>query len=125
MNKKVIRNRKELSAELQRLKEHSYRKEEDIRNSIDGIRNDLRPENLLINALRRTTGIDINRSEFLKNGIAAGLGLVMQRFVFKQEEVLEKKVYAWIDTFFDKVKYYTNKFSSVSSVRSEKIENEN
>lgn len=124
MSKTDIRNRRELLAEIERLKGLTSQHEKGIRESIDGIKDDLRPENLLMRALKNMTGIDINKNEFIRNGIAAGIGLVMQRFVFKKEEEFERKIYSWIDGFFDKVKYYANKFSSAGSIRSEKIEND-
>lgn len=122
MRTNKIANIDQLQAEIRRLKSVEAEQLAAIKKDVRDVRESLRPENILVNALSSMTGIKINKSEFLKNGIAMGLSLVLQRFVFKTETSIEKKVYGWLDKLFDQVKYYTNKYSSAGSVRSEKIE---
>jgi hypothetical protein len=122
MTKNPIRNRRELSIELKRLEEASQHQLDTIKEDLRLLKDHYRPENILIRTLASVTGIDINRNEFLKNGIAVGIGLVLQRFLFKQESAFERKIYDWVDTVFDKIRRFTEKVSHAGPVRSEKIE---
>lgn len=122
MNKKGIENRTQLLAEIERLKKEADVKKSKVSASVAAVKENLRMENIIVNAISSVTGVNINKKEFLKNGIAMGLTMVLQRFVFKTETNLERKVYSWIDSFFDQLKFYINKFSPSGSVRSEKIE---
>lgn len=119
---KKIETSEQLKLEIARLEGRAKEQEENLRKSLRDLREQYRPENMALNALSSITGININKSEFLKNGIAMGLSLVLQRFVFKTEKNVERKIYSWIDELFDKIKNLLNKFSSMSSTGSEKIE---
>jgi len=121
---KKIETREQLQAEISRLETLAKNQEEDLRKQLREVRNQFRPENMAINALSSLTGIKINKNEFLKNGIAVGLSLVLQRFIFKTETNLERKIYSWVDELFDKVKSIINKFSKTGAVGSERIEKE-
>jgi hypothetical protein len=121
---KKIETREQLQAEISRLETLAKSQEEDLRKQLREVRNQFRPENMAINALSSLTGIKINKNEFLKNGIAVGLSLVLQRFIFKTETNLERKIYSWVDELFDKVKSIINKFSNTGAVGSERIEKE-
>lgn len=121
---KKIETREQLQAEISRLETLAKNQEDDLRKQLREVRNQFRPENMAINALSSLTGIKINKNEFLKNGIAVGLSLVLQRFIFKTETNLERKIYSWVDELFDKVKSIINKFSNTGSVGSERIEKE-
>ncbi|MFN8143744.1 MAG: hypothetical protein U0073_04940 [Bacteroidia bacterium] len=119
---KKIETSEQLKLEIARLEGRAKEQEENLRESLRDLREQYRPENMALNALSSITGININKSEFLKNGIAMGLSLVLQRFVFKTEKNVERKIYSWIDELFDKIKNLLNKFSSMGSTGSEKIE---
>ena len=119
-----IENSEHLREEIARLQGQAEVQEQNLRKNLRELRNQFRPENILLNTLSSVTGIKIGKNEFLKNGIAAGLSLVLQRFVFKTETNIERKIYSWIDEIFDKVKSIINKFSSAGSVSSERIEKE-
>jgi len=121
---KKIETREQLQAEISRLETLAKNQEEDLRKQLREVRNQFRPENMAINALSSLTGIKINKNEFLKNGIAVGLSLVLQRFIFKTETNLERKIYSWVDELFDKAKSIINKFSKTGAVGSERIEKE-
>jgi hypothetical protein len=124
MTANKIENLEQLRAEIQRLKKEEAEHKAALRAGVTKISEQLRPENILVSVLSSITGININKNEFLKNGIAMGLSLLLQRFVFKTEASLERKLYTWLDRVFDQVKYYTNKFSSSGSVRAEKVDND-
>lgn len=122
MNK--IESSEQLKAEIDRLEALAKQQEAGLRVRISTIREQFKPENILLNTLSNITGIKINKSEFLKNGIAFGLSMVLQRFVFKTETSIERKIYGWVDELFDKLKGFINKVSKAGAVGSEKIEEE-
>ncbi|MFM2136347.1 MAG: hypothetical protein RL021_1747 [Bacteroidota bacterium] len=124
MTKQPIRSLEELRGRIRQLKSEASEQELQIRSDYDRIKEEFRPENILMNALAKMTGININRSEFFRNGIAVGISLVLKRFIFKTENSFEKKVYSWIDSFFDRIRDVANKFTKSGSVRAEKIEDE-
>ncbi len=121
MTEHRIRNIDELRSEIRRMKHRANDQEKRIAEDIQAIRESLRPENILIRALSNITGIQINKSEFLKNGVLMGIGLLLQRFAFKSENALEHKVYHWVDRLFNKLKSYVARFTSS---RSEKVDAE-
>lgn len=124
MTSSRIENIDQLRAEIKRLEQVAAGHKSGMKDGLHALQERLKPENILVNSLSSLTGITINKNEFLKHGIAVGLSLVLQRFIFKTEASLERKLYSWIDKLFDQVKYYTNKFSSAGSVGSEKIEDD-
>lgn len=119
---KNIENSEQLRAEIARLEELAKSQEQGLRVQIRGLREEFRPANMVMNAVSSMTGIKINKNEFLKNGLAFGLSMVLQRFVFKTETSFERKIYGWVDELFDKAKSVINKFSTAGSVGSERIE---
>lgn len=124
MTKQPIRSLKELQGRIRQLKSEATEQEQRIRGDYERIKEEFRPENILVNALGKLTGININKSEFFRNGIAVGISLVLKRFIFKTESSFEKKAYSWIDSFFDRIRNVANKFTKSGSVRAEKIEDE-
>ncbi|MEY4593649.1 MAG: hypothetical protein RIQ47_59, partial [Bacteroidota bacterium] len=76
MRTNKISNIDQLQAEIHRLKSVEAEQLAAIKKDVRDVRESLRPENILVNALSSMTGIKINKSEFLKNGIAMGLSLV-------------------------------------------------
>ncbi|MFM2207828.1 MAG: hypothetical protein RL213_1803 [Bacteroidota bacterium] len=124
MTKPAIRNLDELRNRIRQLKVETKELEKNLLDDYENVKAEFRPENILMRALSKLTGININKGEFLRNGVFMGISMLLQRFVFKTETSFERKVYGWIDRFFDQLKYYTNKFSKSGSVRSEKIEEE-
>jgi hypothetical protein len=121
---KPITNRAELRQEIRRLRLEVKEQEKGLRNEVRNIRNQFQPHNLLMNALSAATGIRIDKHEFLRHGIAAGLSMVLQRFVFKSETTIEKKIYGWIDDIFNRLRYYMGKAAPAGPTRSGKIEEE-
>jgi hypothetical protein len=117
-----IENAEQLRAEINRLQTEVKEKELKLRSDLMHMKDQLKPENILMNSITSLTGVRVDKSEFFKNGLAMGISLVLQRFVFKTESTIERKVYSWIDEIFDRVKNYINKFSNRGNVGSEKIE---
>ncbi len=96
MKTKPIHTVDQLHGEIARLSALAKDQEQRIKEDVKQIREELRPENLAVSALSAITGIRLNRNEFLKKGFAVGIGLLLQRFVFKTESKLEQKVYHWL-----------------------------
>lgn len=91
---KAITNRAELRQEVRRLRQEVKEQEKGLREEVKSIREQLQPQHLLINALSAATGIRIDKNEFLRNGLAVGLSMVLQRFIFKSETTIENKIYS-------------------------------
>lgn len=121
---KAITNRSELRQEIRRLRQDVREQEKGLREEVRSIRDQLQPQNLLMNALAAATGIRIDKNEFLRNGIAVGLSMVLQRFIFKSETTIEKKIYGWIDDLFNKLRFFMGKAAPAGHTRSGRIEEE-
>jgi len=120
--KKTIKNLKELRAEIRIAKRDVKEQEESLLLHLRNVRESLKPKNILLRVLSSVSGIQIEKSTFFKNGISFGLSLFLQRFIFKTEKNVERKIYHWLDSLFDGVKSVINKFSHNGEVGSEKIE---
>ncbi len=122
--KKKIHNRRQLRERLNNLRAELPEQEEKIMADFADFRASLTPQNLLLNSLSSITGININKKEFLRDGIMSGIGLLLQRFVFKTESTVEKKVYHVIDLLFKKIDDLVHRFASRSEARSKRVEEE-
>ena len=89
MNK--IENAEQLRTEIYRLKNIASQQQEQIKNDVKAIREDLKPENIIWNTLSSITGIKINKSDFFKEGIAVGIYVLIQRFILKKERNIQKE----------------------------------
>ena len=65
-----IENSEHLREEIARLQGQAEVQEQNLRKNLRELRNQFRPENILLNTLSSVTGIKIGKNEFLKNGIA-------------------------------------------------------
>ena len=119
---KKIENLDQLRSEITRLKINVKQQEGQLKNDLKGIREDLKPGNLVWNALSSLTGIKMSKSEFFKDGIVYGLSLILQRFILKTEKKVEHQAYDFIDSIFDRVKNLVNKFTNQDAKRSERHE---
>src|SRR5215213_2852657 len=99
-----INNISELREEIARLQKVSGEQKELIKNDIKEIGESLKPSNLFFSLLSSVTGIQFNKKEFFKGGIAVGISLLLQRYIFK-----EGKVYEWIDSIVAKIKGFINR----------------
>ena len=120
-----INNITELRAEILRLKKTEQEQKEKIKNDIGEIREELKPANILMGAVSSLFGVHIEKNEFLKDGIAYGISLIIQRYILKTEKKIEKKIYDWVDTMFERVKHFMKHFtepSKHSEARKEKEE---
>src|SRR5689334_6878102 len=109
---KQIENLEQLRSEISRVKAIAKNQELQIKNDLKSIREDLKPGNIFWNAVSSLTGIKVNKNEFFKDGIAYGLSLIVQRYILKTEKKVENKLYSVIDSVFDRVKSFINKFTS-------------
>jgi len=122
--KKKINNIEQLRAEIKKAKEDVRMREAQLHRRAMQIQESLKPENVVLRIISSITGINIDKAEFFKDGAAIGLSLFLQRFIFKTEKSMERKIYHWLDELFDRVKSVINKFSHHGDVGSEKIEEE-
>jgi len=120
-----IENVEQLRAEIARLKIVAKQQEGQLKNDLKEIREDLKPGNLLWNALSSITGIKMSKSEFFKDGIIYGLSIILQRFILKTEKKVEYKAYDFVDSIFERVKNMVNKFTSQDAKRDERNEERN
>ncbi len=121
---KKIENVTQLHAEIVRLKVKVKDQEKDLRKVVLVISENLKPVNLLVNSLSSFTGVKMTGNEFMKDGMAIGLSLLVQRFILKTERKIEHKVYDFIDSLLDKVKSFMEKFTSPEAKRSERKQDE-
>lgn len=124
MKTKPIQTVDQLHGEIARLSSLAKDQEQRIKEDVKQIREELRPENLAVSALSAITGIRLNRNEFLKKGFTVGIGLLLQRFVFKTESKLEQKVYHWLDFAFDRLKNLVNRYTKTGQPRTDSIVDE-
>ena len=120
MNK--IENIYHLEAEIKRLREVAKQQEVQLKNNFKDIRDDLRPENILLNSLASITGIKIDNKEFFKEGFAYALSIIIQRFVFKTERKIEERTYEFLDTIFERIKKFMGKNSSTEAKQEQRKE---
>lgn len=120
-----IENTDQLHAEIARLKIVAEIQEDQLKNDLKEIREDLKPGNLVWNALSSLTGIKMSKSEFFKDGIVYGLSIILQRFILKTEKKVEHKAYDFVDSIFERVKNMVNKFTSQDAKRDEREDERN
>src|ERR1041385_3090359 len=119
-----ISNAAELRAEILRLQKQEREQKEKIKNGIKEIGEELKPANILMGLVSSIFGIRIDKNEFLKDGIAYGISLILQRFILKAEKKFENKIYDWVDTVFERIKHFMNNFTEPSARRDERKEEE-
>ena len=99
-----IENVNHLRKEIVRLQSEVERKELALKSSLIAVKEDLKPENIAINAISSLTGINFSKGNFLKSGLMATISVIIHRFITKQESVLEKKILSWTESFIDKLR---------------------
>ena len=119
MTKAKINSREDLTKEIRRLTAACDQNEKKLHADLSSLTDELNPNRLIINILSSITGIRIAKDEFLRNGLFIGLGLLAQKFLFKKEMHLERKIYSWMDGVFEKIRHYTHKFSGAGADRIE------
>ena len=117
-----INNINELRAEIARVKLQVREQEELIKADIKNIGEGLKPANLLLNAVESATGINLDKKEFLKEGIGYAVSLLIQRYVLKTEKKLEHKIYEWIDALFIRIKHFLSRIIETEAKREEREE---
>src|SRR6478736_1995843 len=101
-----INNISELRAEIARMKKLSGEQKQQIKNDVNEIGEALKPSNLFFSFLSSVSGIKVEKNEFLKNGIAFGIALLIQRYVLKTNR--GHKVLEWLDSVINKIKDFMN-----------------
>jgi stage III sporulation protein SpoIIIAA len=117
-----INNFTELQAEILRLKNVREEQEQQIKKHILVIKEDWKPENILLNSLSSVFGVKTNRNTFFKESIAHKLSLLMQRFILKTEQKIEDKTYGFTDTLFGNIKRFLDKFINYEAKKEERNE---
>jgi hypothetical protein len=119
-----INNIRELRAEILRLQKAERELKEKIKSDIKEIGEELKPANIFMSAVSSIFGVRIEKNEFLKDGIAYGISLIIQRFFLKTEKKFEKRIYDWVDTVFERIKHFMNHFTEPTARREERKEEE-
>ena len=102
MNK--IENAHQLRKEIVRLQTELEKKELKLQSSFNTVKEDFKPETFIVKAISSATGINFAKGDFLQSGLMATISLVLRRFVFKQESVLERKILSWAQILVDKLR---------------------
>lgn len=105
---KTIENKNQLRREIIRLQSEVSINETQFKERIKEMREELRPQTLIINALTDITGFDFGKGDFFKSGLLATISIVLHRFIHKQESALEKKIVAWAKSILDKLRDFNN-----------------
>ena len=113
MKARKIKNRKELQAEIRRLRELSVGQEHLIRADIAGIKESLKPQNILMDALESITGLKFDKKSIFENGLSAGLLLLMRKYISKAEAKAEDTVYEIADRVFERIRQFISKYMHV------------
>jgi hypothetical protein len=109
---RTIENARQLREEIVRLKQELEEKENKVREGLKAVREDFRPENMILKTLSSVTGIHFAKSDFLKNGLMATVSIIIHRLLTKQESILEKKLIGWISDFTMKIRDTLAKFGT-------------
>jgi hypothetical protein len=117
---KQIENLEELRSEISRMRALAKGQEEQIKNDLKSIRDDLRPENIFWNVVSSVSGLKFQKGNLFKDGITYGLSYLFQRFILKTERKMENRFYTIIDSVFEKIKSVLNKFSGAEAKRDER-----
>ena len=106
---RTIENTRQLREEIERLKLEVQLREERIKVHLKEVREDYRPENIIVRSISNATGIPFSKSDFLKKGLMTTLSIIVHRFLTKQESELEKKVVGWIGEWVEKIREMVKK----------------
>ena len=86
------------------------------------LKEELKPQNILLKSVSSFTGIKVDKKEYLKEGLAYALSLIAQRYIFKTESKIEERAYEFIDSVFEKIKMFMNKYTSHQAKQDERDE---
>ncbi|MBK8846214.1 MAG: hypothetical protein IPO27_06450 [Bacteroidetes bacterium] len=118
MNK--IENLMQLQLEISRLKGVAKDQEKQLKKDLLEIKEDLKPANIIMNGISSFTGIKLNNKDFLKEGFAYGISLLLQRFVLKTERKVEDKIYHLVDSVFERLQSFLQKHTHAEAKRKER-----
>ncbi len=119
-----INNLTELRSEISRLRQVARDQELQLKKDVTDIGESLKPQNILLSTISSLFGITLDKKEFLKDGIAYSISLLLQRFILKTEKKMEHKIYEWVDTLFVRIKDFMNRHSDPSARRREREEDQ-
>jgi ribosome-associated translation inhibitor RaiA len=120
MNK--IKNVAELRAEIKKLEELSARQKEQIKSDVSNLKESFRPANLLAGIISELTGVNIDKKNFIRDGFAYTLSLIIQQFILKTEKKFEHTIYSFIDTVIDKIRNMVSSHTNPEAKRREREE---
>lgn len=120
MNK--IENAAQLNTEIARLKALAKVQEQQLRSDVKELKEELKPHNILLKSISSFTGIRVDKKEYLKEGLAYALSLIAQSYILKTESKIEERAYEFVDSVFEKIKKFMNKFTSHEAKREERNE---
>jgi hypothetical protein len=106
-----IHNITGLRAEISRLQNQAKEQEQLLKNDLLQIREKLKPANLLSNAFTSVTGIKFGKNNLFKDGVAIGLSLLLQRYIFKTERKIESKLIDYLGQILEKIKQTIHSFT--------------
>lgn len=119
-NNKTVHNIDDLRNEIGKLKTACAADEAQIKKDIEVLRNDLKPENMLLNVVSAITGIRFNREATGKGGILYGLSLLIQRLMLRAEKKAEDAVYGLVDVLFQRIQDFVHRHTSHEARRDER-----
>jgi hypothetical protein len=115
-----IRTKEELRNEIRRLQQLSLEKKTRVKKDIDAVKESLSPSGILREIISGITGIRMKKENFIRDGFAYTLSLIVQQFFLKSEKKFEQGIYGVIDKLIDKLRTAVNSFSSHEAKRRER-----
>jgi hypothetical protein len=121
-NKKTVHNIDDLRLEIDKFKTACAADEAQIKKDLEVLRNDLKPENMLLNIVSGITGIRFNRESTGKGGLFYGLSLLIQRLMLRAEKKAEDTVYGLVDVLFQRIQDFVRRHTSHDARRDERAD---
>jgi hypothetical protein len=98
-----IENMDQLKAEIQRLEARSAELKSTLKNDMEEIKEELKPANLLIDAISDISKIKFSRETFSKNGFAEGIRSIIEQVIQKAGKTVEDRAHGIVDKVFDRL----------------------
>ena len=105
-----ISNISELQEEIRRLHAKAEAEKSRINNDIAEIREEFRPRKIIGNFLSDLTGVQADKQNLVKNGIAFALSILFRRYFFKAEKNIEDKIYNAVESLFEHIRTFIRSF---------------
>jgi len=115
MNK--IENITQLRAEIKLLEGRSLQQKAIIKEDIKHLRENFKLVNLVSGLITDLTGVKVDSKNFLKDGFAYTISLVVQQLILKFEKKFEYKVYDVVDGLVERIKKFVSSLSDSAARR--------